>query len=290
MLIFSGLATGLLVFVINHAANNLLVGAIEGKILLLYLVTFFLYSYTQKYVLSEMLYSLNRQLYQLRINLIDKMMSYDLSKTENLTSSDLHNNLVQEFNFIAHLLPWVSYTAQASVVLIFCLIYLAWLSFNIFLLVLLFLSAAILWHLFIEEKIHQEYLQLIDKEKALSQCILNILPETASTIEKIEILEDIKNLSSKSESLVLTIDKQTINSVMSVRISLFLLLAIFVFVFPIINPDSTDLVFNIVGVTFFIMGPVSQLAYALPILLRLDASFHSIYTLEAQLENISTKD
>lgn len=266
MLIFSGIATGLLISVINHVASTILIGEIEGRMLFLYITIFLLYLYTQKYFLVHTIYPFNDALYQMRLRLIEKYIS----------TNEFHHQLTHEINLAAQLLPWVSYSAQATSILIFCLIYLAWLSVSVFFLVSIVITSTMMWHLFIEKQLHHEFRDLIVQEKEFSHLLTKLSSQETA-------LQEIKTLSKQSKILKLSIDKQSISSIMSTRIALFLLLAIFVFILPTIDPTETNLIFQITVVTFFIMGPVSQLVYAMPILLRLDATFHSLYTFEAQL-------
>jgi putative ATP-binding cassette transporter len=217
-------------------------------------------------------------------------MSCNFIDIEGFSINEIYEQLSHELNLAAQLLPWISYSAQAITILIFCLIYLAWLSITVFLLISTILGAAMLWHLFIEKQLHHEFSNIIVKEREISQILTRISSATKEikpiSIDKENLLKQITDISKQSEILKLTVDKQTISSVMSTRIALFLLLAIFVFVLPVIDPNETDLIFKVVVVTFFIIGPITQLIYALPILLRLDVAFHSMYTFEVQLEAI----
>jgi putative ATP-binding cassette transporter len=292
ILIFSGLATGLLVAVANHAMDIALNQKIESRILLLYFSIFMLYIYTQKYSLTHTLYPFDDALYQLRLRLLEKIASCELSVIDKIPDNDIQAYLSREFNLAAQLLPWITYSAQAGSVLVFCLIYLAWLSMAAFLSVSITLASAALWHFFIEKDVLKEFQQIRIKEHelsiaiaSLSHCAINIRNNQAY---KKQLFSAFSKLSKQSKQLKVTIDKQTISSIMSIRIALFLLLAIFIFIIPLYNQNHTsDLVFKITLVTFFIMGPVSQLVYALPLLLRLNISLDTIYKFEQQLDSIT---
>ncbi|BAP57068.1 ABC transporter ATP-binding protein [Thioploca ingrica] len=288
MLIFSGLATGLLVSVINHAADTVLTQTVEGRILFLYLVVFLLYIYTQKYSLANTIYPLDNALYKLRLRLVAKAGSCDLREFETISNSELYHQLSHEINLAAQLLPWITYSAQATVILGFCLIYLAWLSVASFLIISLTLAVAVLWHLFVEKPVPHEFCSITAKELEFSQ-LLEILSRDAGELrlnhaKRKDFLASAQTISTQSEELKLTVDKQTISSIMSTRIVLFILLAIFLFIVPIYDPDEVELLFKITVVIFFIMGPITQLVYALPLLLRLDVALSSVYAFEARLD------
>ena len=288
MLIFSGLATGLLVSVINHAADTILTQTIEGRILFLYLVIFMLYLYTQKYSLVSTIYTFDNAIYKLRLRLVAKAGSCDLREFETISNSELYGQLSREINLAVQLLPWVTYSVQATVILGFCLIYLAWLSVASFLIISLTLTVAVLWHLFVEKQVPDEFRSIIAKELEFSQ-LLEILSRDAEELRlnqarRKDFFASAQNISKQSEELKLTVDKQTISSIMSTRIVLFILLAIFVFIIPIYNPNEVKLIFKIIVVMLFIMGPITQLVYALPLLLRLDVALSSIYAFEARLD------
>ena len=288
MLTFSGLATGLLVSVINHAADNLLTQNVEGRLLLLYLTVFLLYIYTLKYSLAHTIYPFGDALYRVRVRLVGKACECALREFEELGGGELHDRLRSELNLAAQLLPWVTYSAQAAAILVFCLIYLAWLSFSGFLIISATLATAALWHIFIEKKLHHEF-EDMDRVELEFSGLLNGLTKFAvelrgNPVNKRNFLKSARAILSRSESLKLTVDKQTISSIMSIRITLFLLLAIFVFLVPVYDPKDTELIFKITVVTFFIVGPITQLVYALPLLLRLDSALTAVYALESRLD------
>lgn len=288
MLVFSGLATGLLVSVVNHAADTVLTGEVEGRILFLYLVIFLLYLYTQKYSLAHTIYPFDDALYKFRLRLVEKAMTCEITTIEGLPANELQEYLSREANLAAQLLPWLTYSAQAAAVLAFCLLYLAWLSPAAFVIIGLTLASALLWHLFVEKKIHHEFDELRVQEHRFSSNLETLsrdaLEIRTSQEKHTNIFENLKLVSKQSEHLKLVVDKQTISSIMSTRIALFLLLAIFVFIVPVYDPGDAELIFKITVVTFFIMGPVSQLVYALPLLLRLETSMSALYEFEARLD------
>ncbi|NJO17429.1 MAG: hypothetical protein HC877_17305 [Thioploca sp.] len=260
MLIFSGLATGLLVSVINHAADTILTQTIEGRILFLYLVIFMLYLYTQKYSLVSTIYTFDNAIYKLRLRLVVKAGSCDLREFETISNSELYDQLSREINLAVQLLPWVTYSVQATVILVFCLIYLAWLSVASFLIISLTLTVAVLWHLFVEKQVPDEFRSIIAKELEFSQ-LLEILSHDAeelrlNQVRRKDFFASAQNISKQSEELKLTVDKQTISSIMSTRIVLFILLAIFVFIIPIYNPNEVKLIFKIIVVMLLLWVPL----------------------------------
>jgi putative pyoverdin transport system ATP-binding/permease protein len=288
MLIFSGLATSLLVSMINHAVDTVLTQTVEGRILFLYFVVFLLYIYTQKYSLANTIYPLDNALYKLRLRLVAKAGSCDLRKFETISNSELYHQFSHEINLAAQLLPWITYSAQATVILVFCLIYLAWLSVASFLIISLTLAVAVLWHLFVEKQVSHEFCSITAKELEFSE-LLEILSRDAGELrlnhaKRKDFLASAQTISTQSQELKLTVDKQTISSIMSTRIVLFILLAIFLFIVPIYDPDEVELIFKITVVMFFIMGPITQLVYTLPLLLRLDVALSSVYAFEARLD------
>lgn len=288
MLIFSGLATGALVAVINQAAERVLAHGVEGRLLLAYLLLLLLYVFTLKYSLSHTVYPLSRALYRLRQRLADKASDCRLAEFERLADGELEARLSHEVDLAAQVLPWVTYSAQAGAILLFSLIYLAWISFAGFLIVALTIAAAALWHVFVEKQMHHEFRNLGAEELAFSG-LLRILAGEAAELRlnparKSRFFAALNALSMRGEALKNLVDRQTISSILSTRIALFTLLAVFVFIIPAYDPDAAPLLFKITVITFFIMGPISQLVYALPLLLRLDSALAALYAFEARLD------
>jgi putative pyoverdin transport system ATP-binding/permease protein len=286
MLIFSGIATGLLVSVINHAAEHAAQG-IEGRLLLLYLVVFLLYIYTLKYSLAHTIYPLTRALYRLRLRLINRACTCDLSEFERFAHDEFPAKLSHEINLAAQILPWIPYTSQAAVIVLFSMVYLAWLSFAIFLIVALTIITAALWHIFVERQMHLQFRTLSSEELEFSTWLRRLSAEAIelrlNSAHKSHFIDELSTLSQRGETLKNLLDRQTISSIMSTRIALFSLLAVFVFIIPLYDPSAVTLIFKTTVVVFFIMGPISQLVYALPLLLRLDSALAAVYHFEQRL-------
>ncbi|GEM_PF-2946321 len=288
MVVFSGLATGLLVSVINLAADASLTKPVEGRMLFLYLAILVLYLYTQKYSLAHTIYPFDHALYNLRLRLTDKAMSHGLRAMERLPPYAAHTILASEFNLAAQLLPWVTYSAQAAAVLGFCLLYLAWLSFAGFLVVIVTLAGAGLWHFVFEKQLYAEFRAIAARERLFANHLDGLRTDAIdirlNLIKKKYLFHALRLASNQGKELKMTIDQQTISSIMSIRIALFLLLAIFIFILPLYDPNDSALIFKITVVTFFIISPITQMVYALPLLLRLDSALHDIYAFEGQLD------
>ncbi len=289
MLIFSGLATGMLISVINRAVDSGPGGLMDSRILFLYLAIFLLYIYTQKYSLSQSIYPLNDALYRMRLRIIEKIILCEPAALETMPKLEIQDRLSREINLATQLAPWISYSAQAAVILLFCLLYLAWISMAGFLIITITLTSAALWHLFVEKQVHHEFREMGAKELEFSSLLDTLLSQggeiSREPLRGRDFLERAGRISREGGRIKTLLDRQTISSIMSVRIVLFLLLGIFIFIIPMYDPGHAEVIFKITVLTFFIMSPLTQLIYALPLLLRLDSALVSIYALEKQLDS-----
>lgn len=290
MLFFSGLATGFLIYVINHAADTIRQQRIDGQTLFLYFVLFFLYIYTQKYTLSHTIYPFNQALQNLRQRLTLKTLRCESLTLEGLPRHVLQERLSHEINLIAQLLPWITYSAQALTIVLFSLLYLAHLTIAVFFMVFLTLLGTAAWHFLVEKKIHQELNGLRADEITFAEKITE-LSDFATEIKQHParfhlFWESSQRLSEQIGLRKNVIDQQAINSILSTRIALFLLLAIFVFILPLYSHRDEEIIFKVTVVTFFIMGPLAQIVYALPQLFRLDAALSGIYQFEQFLDTV----
>jgi putative pyoverdin transport system ATP-binding/permease protein len=288
MLLASGAATGIMVSVINTAVVQLSDAQVDLRLLLLYTLVFMLYVYSQKYSLEYSIYRMEDAIYSLRMRIVDKLIAIPLRQQEIIAAENWDDYLSSEVDLTAQLLPWVSYFAQSMSILLFCLLYLAWVSVAGFLILFLALVSAVLWHLFVEVQTYDE-LDLLHKEERSFSAILRRFSIQAGRIRlnpkvKENMQKQGDKIASKSRDIRLAIDKQVISSVMSTRMAIFILLAIFIFALPALNASDAETVFKISIAAFFVVTASAQLVYGLPYLLRLNLALQNIYQLEKRLD------
>lgn len=287
MLLVSGASTGILVSVMNAAVMQLAAEHTDLRLLLLYALVFMLYVYSQKYSLEYSIYRMESALYALRMRIVTKLANSPLSRQEDLAEKGMNNYLSSEVDLTGQLLPWISYSAQAMSILLFCLIYLAWISVAGFLVLLFMLVSAVLWHLFVEVQSHHELRSLYQEERHFSSIMRGLTVHAfkirLNHLARDDLLQRCDGVAQKSKKIRLSIDQQVIRSVMSTRIAIFLLLAVFIFVLPLLNESDAETILKISIAAFFVVTASAQLVYGIPYLLRLNLALSNIYQLEQQL-------
>jgi len=294
MALFSGISSGLLLALINAGAETVSHQEDQARFFLLYIVSFILYIYTQRFTLSQTIIAFEEAIRRVRIRIADKIRRTDLLFIEGNERGEIHTGLTQGSSVVSGAaIPIVS-SAQSAIVLAFNLVYIAWLSFSSFLLISLTISSALFWHLATRRKIAQELQEATLTESRffnmLSQILDGFKEIKVNQRKSDDLFQQVKNISVENENLKVKAGIQSISLVMFSRVMLYLLLALIVFIIPIFNSAHTEIIFKLTASVLFIMGPVNIIIFNLPILARAHVALKNLYALESKLDTVISKD
>ncbi|MDM8558544.1 hypothetical protein [Candidatus Parabeggiatoa sp. HSG14] len=101
MTALSGLANAAILAIINSAADMISNNDLQTQYGLLYLTTFALYVYTQRFALSQTVIAVEKFIRKVRVRIADKIRSAELHFIENSERGDMYTRLTQDSNLIS---------------------------------------------------------------------------------------------------------------------------------------------------------------------------------------------
>jgi len=290
MIALSGLANAIILALINSAAEVMSNNDLQVQYLLLYLTTFALYVYTQKYALSQTVVAIEKFIRKNRVRITDKIRSAELQFIENNQRGNMYTRLTQDSNTISQSGLLLISAAQSAMVLIFSFLYLAWISFFSFIMTIVFLSATAVIYLFYQKNITQRLHIATQKEAQFFDYFNHLIDgfkELKMNHQKSQDLFDqIDQVSKQTEQLKVEVGLQQITTMIFSRMSFYLLLAILVLIAPTFHATHASQIHQISTTILFIIGPISLLVTSLPTLSQSHIALDNLSQLETELDSV----
>ena len=290
MVVLSGIANGVLLAVINAGAENVSNQIVEARYFLLYITTLVAYIYAQKYALTQATIALEVAIRKVRVRIANKLRHTELLFIENTGHSEIYTRLTQDSNIISQTALYLISSAQAAIVVIFSLLYMAWLSSLSFLIAVTAISLTLALHFATNKKVSEKLQAATQKESQFLTALNHILEGfkeiKINNLKNDDLFKKIEQISDETEQLKIKVGIQTINLIMVSRVGVYSLLAILVFIMPLLVSTQMEVIFEMTAVTLFIIGPLNVIVMTLPMLDRTNVALKNIYDLEAELDAV----
>lgn len=284
----SGIASASLLATINTAAESASNSESLIRLFFLYITIFILFLYAQKYSLSKVAIAIEDAIRNVRIRVSNKIRFSELRFIENIGYSAIYVRLTQDANLISQTAFLLVMAAQSVIVVIFSLLYIAWLSPLSFLITVTFLSAGVVLYLSIEQQVEKD-LHLTTKREteffdALNHILEGFKEIKVSQRKSNDLFHHVEEISVETYKLKVKSSLQIVTTVMYSAMVSYLLLALIVFVMPELSKTYPAVVLKLTAAILFIIGPVGTIAGTLPTLIRTNVAVINIYNLEAEID------
>ena len=294
MVVISGVANGLLIAVVNHAVRSLVAGEDLTSYFLIYMVAFILFLYTQWYAFDYSIILVEESLHNFRKRLSQKIKLVELEYIEKVGIDNLYARLTQNDTFITQMVPQITAAAQMFTLLIFSLLYLAYISPLTFVILITTIVGGVIFF--------QAQTNLI--KKSLEEAKRKEARYFRSIADMIHGFKEIKINHDKAGALLQNIDRVTHHAkTMKIeagrkearmagfgRLFVYGLLPLLVFVIPSLSNERAADVFRVTAVMLFIIGPITILVNMIAIVNRLNFVLKELDNLEAEMDQAIRQD
>ncbi|WP_349647371.1 cyclic peptide export ABC transporter [Candidatus Parabeggiatoa sp. HSG14] len=288
MATISGIGNGLILAFINLAAEHVSNQQNEFRFFVLFIISFVLYIYSQRYALSKTTIAIENAIRKVRIRVADKIRKTELRFIENAGRGEMYLRLTQDSNLISQTVLILVSAAQSAMVLIFSVFYVAWLSPLSFFITVVVLSIAVLLYLSMETQVSGELQTATLKESEFFEALNHILDGfkeiKINRRKSDDLFKHVEKISNETEQLKVNVGIRLIASIMFSETSFYFLLAVLVFIVPLFSHTHSDVIFKITAATLFIIGPIGMIVNAMPMLSRTNVALNNIYKLESELD------
>lgn len=290
--ILSGMANGLLLALINHGAG--MVGEFsqasteQAQYLAMFVALLGLFAYTKKYTLDSAAVLIENVLCKVRMRIANKIRHTELEFIENTGYSEIYNCLSQDTVQISQSATVVFAAIQASVMLLFTMLYIAWLTPQGFVLTCVSIMLGG-WVFMLKRDVIIGDLNSATKHEVL---FFDALGHTLSGFKEVKMnrakSHDLFIHQGKIAAQVeLLKSRAGVNAVfvmMFSEIFFYILIATVLFIWPYFQTTDPAVTIKLVASILFIIGPLDLLFGSLPLFVKADVAVNNLRMLEAKID------
>jgi len=289
----SGLANGMLLAIVNHAAHIVANNEDMTQYFLLYVTAFALFIYSQWFAFDRAILLVEEALYSVRNRLSGKIRGLGLAFVERYGTDNLYARMTQNDTFLSQAIPQITMAAQLTVLMSFSLLYLAVISPLTFVITLVTLgSAASLFHA--QSRVIREGLDAARAKEAvyfrsIADMIHGFKEVKSNRRRSDDILRAIAGAAQQSKSIKIRAGRQEARMFGFGRVFIYALLPLLVFVLPSFSVEQAADVYKITATMLFITGPITIWVNTIPLVNRVDMVLEEMQKLEAEMDAASAE-
>lgn len=290
----SSLSRGMILATVNEAVA----GAATGKPSPAHIAAFFgffvLFMGTSYYSMSRAKMVVEEMIQRLRLNICDKLLYTGLDFVENQGTGVLYSRLTQDVNYISSSALTIVTTLQSAVLVLFCIVYIGWLTWIGMVATLLTILAAVVIY-YAQDRTATSNLRAARAREAeffesLGDLLRGFKEIKINRSKHADIGHWIRHISDIYRTLNVRTEVMYIRSFLTSEIFIFSLVAFLVFVLPYTFKAETTTVFQFLAAILFLVGPLEALVKSIPAITRARVSLNNITELEEKLDAAITED
>ncbi len=288
--VLSGLANGILLSLINTAAAAASRDTGSTRTILLFSIAMLIYVIGKKTSLTRSTKILESILKKLRLRVSDKIRNSELVLVEKLRLGELYTKIYQETNIISRTSSFVIDSAQSAIMLVFCFLYIAWLSKTAFLITAVSVSICVYSYYNLRKSVLADINEVTEKESVLVDSmthLINGFKEIRLNGKRSDSLfGSVSRMSDETEDLRVKTGVKFASDLMFFHVFLYFLVATMIFLLPRMIVTYDEIVFKMTAAILFIIGPLASVVKGVPFIYRTDVALDNIYDLEKKLDSL----
>ncbi len=288
LVVASGMSGGLLLAVINAAAEMAANSEVQLRFFAIFALTLLFFTVTKRIALSRATKAGERAIREVRIRLADKIRHSELLFVENTGRGDIYARLTQDTASISQAVPMIFNGYQSAVILVAGLIYIAFVSWIACILTVLFLSAIGYAYVRNSRLIVADLKTATAKEAqffdALSHLVDGFKEIKINHRKNDEVMERVAEIARQTETVMVNTGIRYVTYLVGSQTSLYLLIATFVFVFPTMEFADPERILKLTAAGLFIISPLEVAFTAYYFHNKAEVAFTNIERLEEQLD------
>lgn len=283
-----GAAEASLIGITNAAAKAVYLGTPPGTLAAAYLVLLSILMTALSYALVQSVDAIERGLDRVKLRIADKVRCSDLRFIEVSGSSGAYRLLAQDSSIIAQGAGPLVLIAHQSVVVLFAMLYVAWLSPPTLLTTLLVLGLAVPVIVRHAERTRADLKAAAADDdqvfEALSGMLAGFKELKLNRPERDALLNDIERLARRAHARKLAVGmRQALDMIFATGLTYVVLFAA-VFVVATLVPQASETVFSVSVVLLLVTRGLLGAANAMPMIAKVEAAIADLYRLEDRLD------
>jgi putative ATP-binding cassette transporter len=290
----SGLASAAVLAIINDASQTASYEGLNFRYLLMFVIAVTLYVICLRYTFDRTTKIFESIIENIRTRISDKIRRSDLNVLENIGKSEIYNRLTQETATISQFEGLLTAAIQSAVIVIFVAFYIALLSGFAFVITTLLMTGGIFLYLRADQECRRYIERTSQKEIEFFESVTHIVEGfqeiKVNQRRSDDIFAETKNISTVVKDFKIQTERlYNDNYILSQGVFYFMLASI-VFVLPRLIPTYTEVITETTTAILFIIGPLSTVVSAIPVLSKANIAAEHIIDLERRLDEHQKSD
>jgi putative ATP-binding cassette transporter len=289
MATITGISNGLILAVINRAAEKAGEPGMNFRYFLLFAITIGIFIVTKKYSITQSNVMVERVVSKIRIRIADKIRRSNLTLLERIGKYEIYTRVTQETVIISQAAGVIINACQAGIMLFFCILYLAWLSKTAFFITLILVTSGVMIYLSNQRQVNREIQNATQKEIEFFDSLNHILDgfkELKINRRKSDDLfhNSLKEIALAVEKIKIQTSIKFISNLIFSQTFFYVLIAVIVFLMPILSTRFSEIIGKLTAAILFIVGPLEFLVGSIPVFIKANVAANNLDGLEKTLE------
>lgn len=287
-IVASGISQMFIIEVMHSVAENITEQVVEYRYFFLFLLCVLLYLFSRRYVLDRSAYLVELSITRIRCRIANKTRRTELATFEKVGASPLYARLTQDALFVSNNAVPMLLNMQAIMVVAFMLIYIAWLSVAIFIIVVLSIFVGTIAYVRYAEIYAYNWKMLSIKETDFFEKFSHIL----SGFKEIRInraksdevyANYVRVNNEKFLKRMETTELYNVNMLFAQGF-FFAGIAAILFVLPNFQAANMETILKVTATLLFIFSPYERLISSISVFAAAENAAENIWELELQLD------
>jgi putative ATP-binding cassette transporter len=286
----AGLSDALVIVAINGAAESGSRGAPQFGFVVFFALALGTYVLTQRYLLRLSTFHIEDTIKRIRMRLADKIRNADLQPLEKLGRSEIYAGINRDTQAISQAAAPMIIAVQAGMMIFFSIFYIGYQSLWALALTVVTITVGVFMHFARLQWVMERLRAGSAKENEFFDSLTHLLDGfkevKLSRARSNDLFEHMRTLAAAAAKLKISASMNLADQYLFSQVSIDVLLAVIVFLLPLLAPSEASRILAITAAVQFIAGPLTTLVSALPAFSSANVSMANIQRLEASLEQL----
>jgi putative pyoverdin transport system ATP-binding/permease protein len=287
--VISGIAQGVILSIINNAAAAAAFDRLNFRYLVLFATAIAIFIITKQRVLARSFTMTEEVITRLRIRIADKLRRSNLAVVERIGKPRIEGRLTQDTLTISQSAGEIANAAQSAVMILVCVLYMAVLSKAAFFITIGLIAGGVSIYLRNQRKLDREWQAAAQIETDFLGSLHHLLDGfkelKVNQAKSHDLFEnEYSRICREAQRIKVRTSLEYVRNFIFSQTFFYVLIAVLVFLLPVLSQAYADVVMKATAVVLFIVGPLSSLVGAIPIYTRARVAMDNITALDTFLD------
>jgi len=283
----AGLSSAGVLAIINAAADAVEQRQPTTTFFFAFLAIVILYVISKRFIMLTAIRETEQIVHKIRVRIVDHVLRSDLLALERIGRSDIFSSAGKETRTISQAAFLMTNAAESLAMLVFAVIYLAYLSLAAFVIGAIFVTVAVLIHFRKTKTIDAELRDAINQENEclddLNDFLAGFKETKVNAARAADMFRNFQRQSALAADKQITTQSRMAEHFTLTQVMFYLLIATMVFVVPIFSEAFGNVVVKTATAVLFMIGAITTIVTTVPIVAQANAAANNVRSIEQKL-------